>query len=716
MKISFKRKYPAGWTTLIGVLTISIFMLTFMIFAYERAMNVHEAQSNSMARTDYREKDEAVLRAIVALTPNAAIGAMGDGSSSESRHARNAFSMRNIYDGALEISNSRQSVDSTLLESIGGADAIVANATDSNLSSIGRMFSSKFTNTGMATAGLNRNFESAFPDSDFPPPLNSDNALASDDLYPLITSEKYYGSLASGKVGLPVADYPQFNLIPYPNINFGYVTPGTDFVAKRNWWAFKMDLSGNDESQTGISAYQREFVLSIYEIPSQLPISASSFMALGQHANGDEWQNVTIAGNIFAGKAQVEGDLELGTLATRRGTELSNSSTISGQNFGSSPFAPGIRENYRLTEGEFFPISQASESGKAAFIPINRGAGFFDRYAHITESATLSPTTWNDYSVGALQCAMTLDIKECVSASDSTPTELEFTYLKNGIRESETVGLESGVATDIWGGFTQVAREHESHTFNEAVDVAYGANGKYYFMSSVTGTILFDNTVFGDPIPGTFKYGYWRPVSPFEMKYLPSGQKCIAIYPERLKELLESLGADDLSINNSIAINVDYTNSTNLIEPSIPCTDNDYGVILQECADLTDFTKGFSLVTNLRLYIGDDFNVVEATPPTGYVPPSGSFYPPCSLFSPEKRYGVEYDPFSVELSGQVGSVAMEDAETPVRPLDATGVTGTEMTANRISINLSQISHPAELPPITMMNWLVVLEEMRKEFE
>ena len=38
-----------------------------------------------------------------------------------------------------------------------------------------------------------------------------------------------------------------------------------------------------------------------------------------------------------------------------------------------------------------------------------------------------------------------------------------------------------------------------------------------------------------------------------------------------------------------------------------------------------------------------------------------------------------------------------------------------MAANRITVNLRPITHPAELPPITMMNWLVVLEERRKEF-
>jgi hypothetical protein len=152
----------------------------------------------------------------------------------------------------------------------------------------------------------------------------------------------------------------------------------------------------------------------------------------------------------------------------------------------------------------------------------------------------------------------------------------------------------------------------------------------------------------------------------------------------------------------------------NLRKPSIPCTDLDYGVILQECADLSDFTKGFSFVTNLRTYIGDDFNVVATTPPAGYTP-TGSYFPPVSLFAPEKRYGVDVDPYAVNVAGQFGSLASESSVNPVRPIDSKTSSGTALTANRITVNLRPIRHPAELPPITMMNWLVIMEQMRSEF-
>ena len=43
------------------------------------------------------------------------------------------------------------------------------------------------------------------------------------------------------------------------------------------------------------------------------------------------------------------------------------------------------------------------------------------------------------------------------------------------------------------------------------------------------------------------------------------------------------------------------------------------------------------------------------------------------------------------------------------------MSGTAIAPSQITVNLRPIVHPAELPPITMMNWLVVLEERRREY-
>ena len=57
-------------------------------------------------------------------------------------------------------------------------------------------------------------------------------------------------------------------------------------------------------------------------------------------------------------------------------------------------------------------------------------------------------------------------------------------------------------------GYTKCADEGGSCTFSQRVDIAYGANGKFAFKTNLTGTIVFNNSTFGDPIPGIKKAGY----------------------------------------------------------------------------------------------------------------------------------------------------------------------------------------------------------------
>ncbi|MEI7910410.1 MAG: hypothetical protein WCK77_12295 [Verrucomicrobiota bacterium] len=714
MKTTALSRHPSGYVSFLLVLSMGMLLTLLMVFAYKRASTSHSIQSTVQLQVDYAEKEEAILRSIVAIAPNRAIRAMQ--SLSNSNHTiSDPLRWQNIFTEALDLANSRQSISSQVLTSLGSTAAQVANSGDAALGTPSLIFKSLGGTADYVTPGINNSLGSGYP---VPLSCNNSNDNTRDVTWPIISGNKVYGALAQSGISLPYASYPNFNIITYPNINFGYASPGQPFVAKRNWWGFSLDLSEPDAASTAAVLSRRNFVFSIYEIPSQLAISASSFMELGQYASGSAWQNITITGGIFAGQAQVDGTTALAALATRRGASLSTSTTVGGQSFTGDPFTPGVREAYLLTQGSFFPVSLASESGRAAFIPINRGVDYFDRLTHATESSVLSSTSWNNYSVGALQCAMRLDVTQSVSALNKTPTVLRFSYLKSGTRTDLTVPLTTGVASGSPVGYLYACEENSTYNFGSSVvDLAYGKNGTYAYQTGMTGSITFNNARFGDPLVGTVKAGYFRPAYPFEIKALPSGKTCIAVYPKRFAAFLTALGADSTAVNNSLVVNVDYTVATGsafLTKPSIPCTDLDYGVILQECNDLTSFSKGFSLVTNLRLYIGDDFNVVSTTPPSGYTP-IGLYYPPCSLFAPEKRYGVDMDPFGVTFSGQMGSLASETAAVPVRPMDSKAVSGATIATGNVIVNLSPITHPANLPPIFMMNWLVLLEERRREF-
>jgi hypothetical protein len=726
MKTSPSSRRKPGYVSFLMVLSTGAILSLLSIYAYRSAMAAHAVTSQVQLRVDYSEKEEAILRAIVAITPNRAIRAMQSGSDVSGMRA--ALRWKGIFTESLELANARTSISSNLVSSLNLSGAIKGNSGDSALTAPDRIFNqisgvNDGLDTSYASAGINRSLGTGFP---VPLTVSDATVIDRDRSYPIISRDKRYGSDAQAGVALPVTTYPDFNLVRYPAINFGYAKPGDLFVAKRNWWAFEMDVADHDDDKTALAHKRRQFVLSIYEIPSQLAISASSFMSLGQYASGSAWQNVTIDGGVFAGKAEVLGTTAISALSSRRGMTLSSGTTVGGQSFTNSPFAPGVRESYQVTSGAFFPVSLASESGRSAFVPINRGAEFFDRFAHATESSVLSTTSWNNYSIGALQCAMRMDITGVASSTDPTPTMLRFSYFQtNGTRASVNIPLTAAVQTTLPAGYVKICDENQSYTFATPVDVAYGVSGGFTFRQDLSGTIAFNNNTFGDPKVGTFKAGYWRPRGPTEIKTLASGQKCLTVYPERIPALLTSMGAASPAINNSLVVNVDYSssglNNAAKYKPYIPCTDTDYGVILRECGNLTPFTKGFSLVTNLRLYIGDDFNTSATTPPSGYTPPvtaanpTGSYFPPCSLFSPEKRYGVDVNPFAVDLRGQIGSLASDTVSTAVRPLDSKNLSGIAIDPSQITVNLSPITHPAQLPPITMMNWLVVLEERRKEF-
>ncbi len=716
-----RKNLRPGYISYLLVISTGAMLTMLTLSAYKKAAAAQLVQSETQLRVDYADKEDAVVRAIVNILPNRAIAAMKSGSNT-SGAARDALRWQNIFSDALNQANARTSISPALKAQLGGSGAMAANVGDSALASIDGSFDALDPETGYVSVGLDRSLGAGFP-----VPLQTASAtVKSRDLtYPIISRDKVYGSLASGGVKLPVASYPNFNQIPYPQIRFGYCEPGEDFVAKRNWWAFSLhigehdallDSFGRGDSQIG----ERDFIVSIYEIPSQLAISAEAFTKLGEHADGSPWQHTNIQGGVYSTRAQVENGMSIDRLSGRRGLTLEGDVTVGANPIPSNPFTPGEREQFEVTHNTYMPVALASEAGRAVFVPINRGAAYFDRFAHPTpETSVLSTTTWNNYSVGALQCAMWLDITSVVSATDPTPTSLRFRYMKGGVRQTLNIPIVAGAAPGLPPNYVYCCAENQSYNFNQLVDVAYGAGGSYYFKTGVTGTIDFSDATFGDdPDITSSKLGYWRPTLPFEVTRRAGGKPAIAVYPERFPAYLNSLGADATAVNHSLVVNVDYLNSginDPNFKPNIPCTDNDYSVLMSECADLTGFTKGFSLVTNLRLYIGDDYNQVATTPPAPNLP--SPFYPPISLFAPEIRWGTDFDPPRVEIKGQMGNLSGDDGtgNNPVHLLDLKMASETTAAPDKIDVNLRPITHPAELPPITMMNWLVVIEERRKMF-
>ncbi|MEE2622695.1 MAG: hypothetical protein VYA46_00620, partial [Verrucomicrobiota bacterium] len=454
---------------------------------------------------------------------------------------------------------------------------------------------------------------------------------------PIITMDKVY------------AGDKQFKVIPYPDVHFGYVSQNENFVAKRNWWAFSLTYGAASRSSTGVATKKKNYVLSIYEVPSQLALGSTATTALGKHADGTEWSNVSISGSVFATQASIEGSLRLDRLAARRGISLTDSSSVGGVALDNFTGDLPSREQYEADNASFFPLSNSSDSGLVAFLPITRGLEIFDDLEDATDYNSASPTGWNYYSRPALQTVMKLRVEDVISPEDQTPTSISFTYLTGGIERTALFTRGNNWPTQ------------------------------------------------DSPKGSTF---------PFHLETTRLERRTLAVYIGRLATYLESLGADPLAVNNSLMINANYRDNIRIGKPNIPSLSTDISLILRDTRDFTAFTKGFSLVTPFRMYLVNDVNITASR-----IDEDGKkIFPPISLFTPEKRFGIRDQVMNIALKGQINH-AGKDRSSAVRPLDLRSGADDEVSTNKIEADLYSITDPDQLPPITQMNWLVVIEQV-----
>ncbi|MEM7602194.1 MAG: hypothetical protein AAF357_12355, partial [Verrucomicrobiota bacterium] len=264
---------------------------------------------------------------------------------------------------------------------------------------------------------------------------------------------------------------------------------------------------------------------------------------------------------------------------------------------------------------------------------------------------------WNYYSRGASQCKMRIEVREMASTSEQLATQVRFHYTAD----------DGSLRT-----------------------LTYTRGDNWPTDSEAGGGLL-----------------------PFQTTQLDNNKYAIAFYPDRLETFIDSISdAAPISVNNSIVIYPNTGRST-VNTPSIPSVDSDPAVTLRGCKDLTNFPTGFSLLTRYRLYIAESFNIVQATPPAGSgLPASAEFFPPASLFAPEKRFGesVLVDQ-PVAIKGQLSSLKTS-ASYQFNPLELQGGDDSAVSANMVNADLVDLRSPAELPPIHMMNWLVTIEPIR----
>lgn len=661
MKISTYSRKRKGVVTLVSTVVICAFLLTLTVISYKSAIRNLEGQKSTQLSIDYQAREQAFLRAAVTLTPKYAANTMAENSDGGATSSEASFA--GMYAEAIDWADvwRRDTETETALSGWkngyrnGNVGDVEAADNPTVLDLLGGVDADGTENAGRA-AGYTPSaaLSTTRSGSNYPvifTQANGNGAKSTD--YPLVSSDL---KVAVGEsFG---ADYS--DTTPYPDISFGYGNPGESFISRHNWWQLFMHAQSKDAANTAQQAAKNnnEWVLSLYEVPAQLAISSAAFTNIGQ-INGSDWSDaIKVAGNLYAKEAALEGGSVSG-LATTKGATLSGTGQVVTEDnkvYTSANITQSdIDRFYEGNPQDFFPISQSSDFARSLFLPINPGLEFFDLYAEpipTASGARVSAESWIQYTRGCHQCVMRAVVTSTVGAdnatADQTPSEVTFTYVN-------TLG----------GGTTSVI-------FSGADLPNARTNGLPFYIGAI------------------------------------GAKSTLELNVEGLFAWLQDAGGGGLSpaiaaLNNSMVINAEYQTSagvpvTGIDQPDSDPTTAPVVVVLDSAGDLTFPSGGFSLVTNYPLFILSDVNVTESAGAT----------PPLSLFAPSIRYGLSNNDRVVTLTGALASLK-QDGQSDILELKDTNNLVDE---NQIVADLRPIDSLNELPPVNLMNWLVVVQKKR----
>ncbi len=643
-----------GFAALPVVSALGLIFTTTLLFLLRSALMNRDQIAKTQLRNDYQQREESLMRALVACFPQAAIACMKDNYADSEAHSWNA-----IFSQAQNMASVSSALPAELKTALGLERSRNGNSADTDASLVSTWITSLTGTVGAVTPGTT-GYMAIFNDPKFagkiPPLLTLPAILQEADAHrPIVSRSKTYSTQAAGLLA-DVSKYPVYNYIPYPNIRFGYAAPGQPVVAKRNWWAFAVTFGvQRTGAKQPIPPITKYYVLSLYEIPSQLPIEAASFAQIGTHQDGTAWDPavISIRGGVYADQISMADSFGSSRISGKQSIHLAAPITLGGSKVGNDFDQAGIREALQVqANSDILPVALSANTGRLNFQPIQRGTQFLQRTADAPSS-----NSWDAYSKGAERCAITVKVTSMVSQADQTPTAIRVSFLTPSGTTKEVV-LQRGAT---WPNLLQ--------------------NG---------GTIL-----------------------PFQTELTDSNHSCLTFYPTLLDSWLQSQGGASVASNCSIHFRTDATADPLTVLPiSDPPLPDHMAIIIRKGQNLTPFTAGLSLVSPHRIYVGDDLNVTPASAaPAGSGLPVGSvYYPPLSIFAAELRIGTTSAIRPFDLHGQVSTLTQTGSGT-WSPVDIKSGSDEAIHADSIAAELKPLASPAELPPVHQMNWLIVIEEI-----
>ncbi|RYD38260.1 MAG: hypothetical protein EOP86_01360 [Verrucomicrobiaceae bacterium] len=650
-----KKHHSTGFITVPMVTFTALFLILGVSMIFKAGLMRRDQVAKSQLRLDYQHREDAILRALVAIFPRKAIACMkGDYAPSPD------YSWQAVFAEASAAAAATEGLDPSTLSNLGLSHARLANGGDHTSGEVASYITSLTGRPGEMTPGTTAYagvFSSAGLTAKVPPLLQAPASLeAADALYPIVSTGKVYAAQSPGLLA-DINYYPGHNLIPYPPIHFGYAVPGQPFVAKKSWWAFSIHYgaaaAGGAAATPGVT---RHYILSLYEIPSQLPIEGRAFTSIGHHQDGTAWNaaNVRITGAVYGDSLSVNGTYGADRLSGRKAIEISAPVSLQGMRLSGNFDALGQRELLRVQSGSSaLPITLSANSGRVVFFPLGAGTSFLNR-------STVPPTQWDTYVGGARNCQVIVEAVSMASIDNQTPTSIRVRYAR-----------------------------------------ADGATGEWVLTRGLNWPTAIEPG--GDQIP-------------FQTELTNSNRACLTFYPSRLNAQLQLQGGLPVSTNNCVYFGTDPSADPLTVRAvSSPPAEADMSVIVRQAKNLNEYTKGLAVITPLRVYVGDDLNTTPAAapPPGSGLASNAEFYPPMAIFSAEVRIGTTAFNRPMEHHGQIGTLAT--GETTVwNPLDVKSGTDDVIHADTMTADLAPLRSPADLPPAFQRNWLIIIEEIHQD--
>jgi hypothetical protein len=693
-----QKKNEQGAALIVSVSVVGLaFVITLGAFLLVGSLNQDTARVVS-SKIDVASREETLVRAIVQQT---ALGVQPN----------NNYSWTTIMTNAVNQVLATAYVDPAQVTQIFGANTpIVVNTGDTGGAGLGifQGYSNEVPFGG--TSGV-ASLDPAYDGTVEPPKLswvgNTNINAGTAATNPL---QFFLGSQTSS-AGLPsTSQSGRWGQLTYPNIRFGFMQPGDAMVARRVWWRIPVLYLTTEQTQeqikAGLAGVYRypaapvNYILSVYEIPSQLPITGNANVQLGVYSDGSSWGNTTSStnplyitssssssGSIYGDSVQLQGGTYNGGIGSKWNTNVVTSTSVAGQTYANNTFDDlGVREVLDLTRtagAGAAPVSIAGDDGKVVLLPILPGLDFYN------QAPGGVPSTWDLYARPYYHSRIRIAISSTnnnlnysggvINTTGITPAPGAITVTVRYL--PDTSGQPDAIfgVSDSAPGWTSLTYQQTSNASGggHLVRIDDGSNSPSTFLlytSTSTGVAGLDRNILEIDLQNMFSaLGLAQP------------QYYYSIY-------IGAPAAQNAN-NNTYAQDIVFAN---------------VGVAITDCDDLGGYSNGLSIVSPQPIYLTGNFNNGgSGTPGTTGIKVATSVY------APDLRYGIDGLPAQIALAGQISiSQATQGSAAAVNPLAFANGANVPIVGTGNTFKLNAITNPRQVPPITRLNLLFTVEKER----